>query len=332
MEHRTEPPVGADLITRTTLLERGFSRDEIDTDRRSGELLVIRRGVYSAAGFAELGADQQHAVRARAAVVAAPSLVVSHVSAAVLHGLPVRAAALRRVHLTRPGTSGGRSQPDRVLHVGRLTEAEIVEINGTATTSVARTLSDLARSEPFEAGVMVADAALHREPELVSSVVEALARSRHQRGAAGARRSLFFADGRSESVGESRLRVFCRVAGLPVPDLQCRVRDGSGCVVARTDFAYSEGGLLVEFDGMIKYGALLRDGRTPAQALQAEKAREDALRELGWQVLRVIWADLRDPERLAARFTAAIQRGSRAASANIIVGSIESLPPIRLPR
>ena len=240
--------------------------------------------------------------------------------------------ALRRVHLTRPGSGGGRSQSDRILHTGTLVDSDIVEIDGIRTTSVARTVVDLARIESFEAGVITADAALHRDARIVPAVVDVLARARHQRGTPGARRSLLFADGRSESVGESRLRVFCRVSGLPIPELQCQVRDVSGRFVGRTDLGYPELGLLVEFDGMIKYGGLLLNQRTPVQVLQAEKAREDALRELGWHVLRVVWSDLRDREQLAARFVAAIDRGTRTSRTNAIVGSIDPMPPIRIAR
>jgi very-short-patch-repair endonuclease len=47
---------------------------------------------------------------------------------------------------------------------------------------------------------------------------------------------------------------------------------------------------IVEFDGLIKYGGA--DGR---QALVDEKRREDALRSLGYQVVRLTWRDLYDP-------------------------------------
>jgi hypothetical protein len=43
------------------------------------------------------------------------------------------------------------------------------------------------------------------------------------------------------------------------------------------------------FDGAVKYG----DGAT--NAMIAEKAREDRLRDLGYQVVRVCWADLTQP-------------------------------------
>jgi very-short-patch-repair endonuclease len=47
---------------------------------------------------------------------------------------------------------------------------------------------------------------------------------------------------------------------------------------------------IVELDGLVKYAGA--DGR---QALIDEKRREDALRSLGYHVVRLIWRDLHDP-------------------------------------
>ena len=47
-----------------------------------------------------------------------------------------------------------------------------------------------------------------------------------------------------------------------------------------------------EFDGRIKYGRLLKPGQTAADAVYAEKLREDLLRDLGFQVVRWTWIDL----------------------------------------
>ncbi|MFI6677673.1 hypothetical protein [Kribbella sp. NPDC050470] len=54
------------------------------------------------------------------------------------------------------------------------------------------------------------------------------------------------------------------------------------------------GELVVEFDGALKYGET-------AEAVIAEKWREDRLREHGYQVARVIWPDLDRPRATAAR-------------------------------
>ena len=47
-----------------------------------------------------------------------------------------------------------------------------------------------------------------------------------------------------------------------------------------------------EFDGLVKYGRLLQPGQAPAEAVVAEKLREDALRDQDLRVVRWTWTDL----------------------------------------
>ena len=83
------------------------------------------------------------------------------------------------------------------------------------------------------------------------------------------------------------------------------ISDADGAVLARVDFVVGEC-VVVEFDGAMKYaGAAGRD------ALVREKAREDALRELGFEVVRITWADLDHPERIVARIRRAVARAER---------------------
>jgi very-short-patch-repair endonuclease len=78
--------------------------------------------------------------------------------------------------------------------------------------------------------------------------------------------------------------------GLPAPELQAEIRDVGGRLVGWVDFLFREQRLIVEFEGRVKY-----DGADGRDALFREKRREDALRALGYQVVRLIWRDLHDP-------------------------------------
>jgi very-short-patch-repair endonuclease len=116
---------------------------------------------------------------------------------------------------------------------------------------------------------------------------------------------LSLVDGRSESVGESRLRVHLSALGIPVVP-QVVIRDGSGGVVARVDLWVEGTGVVVEFDGRVKHTEGGPD------ALFAEKRREDRLRRLGYVVVRVTWSDLARPDRVIAW----IRQAQRAAPEN----------------
>lgn len=150
---------------------------------------------------------------------------------------------------------------------------------------------DLGRTVPFEQAVAAGDRALQlglgRDDLTVT--LGALAR---WPGVPRARRVVDFLDADSESPGESVSRVRIFEGGLPAPVLQRRVFDEMGALVGRTDFCWDEHRTIGEFDGKIKYGRLLKPGQSIVDVVAAEKEREDALRDLGWQVVRWIWADL----------------------------------------
>ena len=117
----------------------------------------------------------------------------------------------------------------------------------------------------------------------------------------------------SQSIGESRFRHLCFCHHLPEPQLQWHVYDADGHLVGITDFAWPEHRLLGEFDGKQKYDQLLRPGQSPADAVFAEKKREDRLREVtDFGMIRFVWADLYSPDKTAARLRSKL--GSRFAA------------------
>ena len=126
-------------------------------------------------------------------------------------------------------------------------------------------------------------------------------------GARAAGRVIAFADGGSESVGESRSRVMLHREGLPRPELQMTVCDEDGIFLGRADFGYRRRKVLGEFDGRVKYQNGLR-ADDPGEVVFREKQREDALRAAGWAVVRWIWADLDEPAAVVHRLRRALDR------------------------
>lgn len=113
------------------------------------------------------------------------------------------------------------------------------------------------------------------------------------------------------SPDETSKRLLVRPAGDLVPrPLQLEVRDHHGRPVGRADFAWEEHRTLGEFHGRVKYGRLLKPGQGPGDAVYAEKLREDALRDLGWQVVRWTYADLTSPEVVVDRLRRAFARSA----------------------
>jgi hypothetical protein len=291
------------LWLRRELLTEGICDDELGRARRQGQALTVRRGAYVGSADERLRDPLAlHLLTVHAAVrQLPPRAVVSHVSAAVLHGLDIWAVPLTRVHVTRSRSSGGRSGRHLHLHTAPLDADEVDEVGGVQTTTVARTVVDLARSVPFEQAVVSADAALRIGLVDAAELRHAVDRAAHRPGNRRARRVVEFADGRSESVGESRSRVALQRAGVPAPALQHEVRSATGLLVARVDFWWAARATVGEFDGAVKYRRLLRPGQDAGDAVFAEKIREDAVRAEGVRVVRWTWRELDDFATVVAR-------------------------------
>lgn len=306
---RDEGPTGAidDMsIQRTTqLLNDGLNHRQLTASARRGEYVRVRHGAWSQAAAA--GDVEQHKfLIAGTWPLLGDQAILSHDSAAVLHGLPVWRSGLERVSITRAsGGHGGRTRHLRVQQAP-ITAGEVVELSGYRVTSLERTAFDLARTLSYERAVAVLDAALHAkaEPQVLADLAQ---QATNRRGVGVARRALAFADRRAESVAESISRVRMAEVGLPAPELQFEVVD-HGIWIARVDFAWLDCRVVGEFDGRVKYAG------TPdqvAQAVMDEKARHSALEDAGWIIVRWTWSELFDRPRFRARIQTALDDGRK---------------------
>jgi hypothetical protein len=272
---------------------------------RAGAFVTIARGVFLPThAWKALSVDEQYLARVHA--VAATS-TAQHVhafeSAAALWRLPIIGAWPAKVHiLADDGVSRSRAQWTAHARDG---VAETRQVEGLEVTTLARTVVDIARTRPLSVSVAMADAALSatrrdRATELDLRLEIGRASSY---GLARARHAVDFADGRSESAGESLSRVGIHVLGLPAPQLQHEFRDAEGSMFV--DFWWPEFNLVGEFDGFGKYlRSELLNGQSTADALMKEKRRENRLRALGPSVVRWEWADALNLRLLEAKLRA----------------------------
>jgi hypothetical protein len=296
------------LVLRRDAVRNGWSDGELARLVRRGEWSRIRRGAYRDGPRPE-GPLARHRLAVAATLAAVHrTAVVSHQSAAVLHGFPLWEVALDRVHVTRRPPGWHDRSPTLCVHVARLRDEEVVQLAGVPVTDPVRTALDLARSQPFEVAVVSLDAALRRGLVTRDGLADRAFDIAGTRGSRAAARAIAFADGRSESVGESRSRVLLQRLGLPSPTLQHEITTTGGRFLGRADFAWEEQRVVGEFDGRVKYGRYRRPGEEPGDAVFREKRREDAIRDEGWTVVRWTWSDLADPNGLAGRLRRALDR------------------------
>jgi hypothetical protein len=285
-------------------LLRHLDRATVDRLVGLGELERVRGGMYvDGRRFTAADPVTRHVMTARAvAGLLGSGYAVSHLSAVALHGLPVLRSDLGKVHVSLVGAGKCRSD-DRLQVYAALPSDLVVDVGGTPAVAPAVAVVQSAASAGIRAGVVAADAALAGRVTR-DDLEAALGVARVGRGRRAAARVVDMADGCSESPGESWTRLVLTAAGLPTPELQALIQDETGSVVARVDFLFPAQRVVVEFDGAVKYGGAAQRGQL---ALIAEKRREDAIRRLGFVVVRLTWGDLSSPERVRALVLAAMR-------------------------
>jgi len=303
-------------FSRQDAVESGYTVSQIRERLRNGQWISLRRGLYAEwvdrAGsppWERKAAEHRLAVHAAVRALAGSGVVISHQSAVALHGLPTWGLDLDLVHVTRTDRSHGRTLAKTSHHVGELPIRAVTTTDGLPTTTIARAVVEASCSAGYEAAVALCDGALQSGRVTKADLTEELNQMVGWPGTGTALAAVAFADGRSESVGESRLRVLMDNHGLPEPELQ--VQFSANDFVARVDFYFRQYEVVVEFDGMIKY----RD--EAVDSVVREKQREDRLRSTGVLVVQVTWDDLNHPHRLTRRILQAFAWSEAAAKRRV---------------
>jgi len=284
------PPPG--VSSRAQLLAAGV-RPSTEGWHRLRRAHYIERSRF----FASHHRERLAAEAAAAVLRLSGDAAASHETAAVLHGLPVLGLRNQRsVHVTRVRRYQGLTPlPGLLVHNAGLPEEHLCVVDGVATTSVARTVVDLARRRPFRAGVVAADAALHLGLCTGDELLRVLDDCFGWPGIVKARGVVRFADDRAESPLESISRVALVRRGLPMPELQVVIG------FDRVDFFWPAWNVVGEADGLEKY--------TGIACIVREKEREERLREYGCHLVRWLWAEAyRRPDALGDRVWVVLTR------------------------
>lgn len=284
---------------------RGCGCSEADLDRwvAKGLARSLWRGILSFNPEPDDAGGRNRELALAVSIVYGERVVVSHHSALLVSGLPTYGVDLASVRLTR--LNGGDSLLSPPVRISRsAVRLPMREVGGARVVTDAMAVAQVAAESGIEAAVVAGDAALYRRSVTISEFTEAAGLLGPLRGSGRVHQAIALLDARSESPGESLLRMIGHRAGLELVP-QFDVRTPSGEFVARADFRVAGTPVLIEFDGRLKYQS--------QEALFAEKRREDAIRALGWVVLRIVWADLSDPDQIVSRIRAAVDLEAKRA-------------------
>jgi very-short-patch-repair endonuclease len=246
-------------------------------------------GVRAPAGSAAASLED----RARQfAVRMPPWQFFSHSTALALVGVPLpsdRRSALLHVAAHRP-----RREPRVAGVVGhRLGEGEpdVREVEGLRVEAPARAWRHAASWWTHDDLVVAGDALVGRNGLLTLEDLTAEVARGAGRGYATLVAALADVRAGAESPTETRLRLVLQRAGLPEPALNLDLRTPRGRFVARLDLAYLEWGVAVEYDGRQR-------GESTAR-FERDVDLWDAIRQEGWELVRILRHHLRDDGRAA---------------------------------
>lgn len=299
------------VFLRREALAHGYDDKQLRSAYRSGIIERVRHGAYVASDVWH-AADtlERYRLLCHATLEShGPDVVLSHTSAAAMHGLALWNADIRQVHLTRLDQQTTRQSHDVKYHRGTLPDGQIERLeSGRLVCTPARAALEHASLAGVEQGMVVLDSYLHLFDRGSRDSMEEIRQTcRNWPGTAKLQIALRLARPGAESVGESRLRFLCWEYHLPEPDLQVKVVDAGGRLIGTTDFGWPDHRVLGEFDGKVKYEAYLRPGESPADVVFREKQREDRIRErTGFAMIRFVWADLSSRRTTAQRIRRAL--------------------------
>lgn len=226
------------VISRRQLLAIGISPDTIERARARRRLHSVHQGVYS---LVAPRARPPLAAEQAALLACGPGALLSHHSAARLHGLRIGGRA-QPIHVTTTD-SHRRTRAGIVVHrTIKLPRREHHRVQGLPATSVARTLLDLAPLLSDRQLAPLVDQALRGTSR--TRLLETLDRHPRRPGTPRLRRLLDPARPSEDtwSKAEARLLAAIRRAHLPTPEANVPI----GSYIA--DLLWREQRVIVEYD------------------------------------------------------------------------------------
>lgn len=265
------------IVTRKQLQDAGISDKALRRRVGSGWLQRRHRGVYQVGPVAGAMTAEMAAILA-----CGSSAVISHESAARLHGIPISGTSDAPVDISVP-SQVFRSHPRiRVHRVQELSHQDITQIEHVPVVTPARTICDLAAVLATR-DLEVALAFSLREHMVSEKVLrECAQRSGRRRGVARILSILDTEQGPAftRSEAEARFLELIRGTGIREPRTNARA---AGLEV---DFLWRRERVIVEVDGYQYHGNRHR--------YQGDRTRDQRLAAEGYQVIRITWQDITD--------------------------------------
>ncbi|MET0475530.1 MAG: DUF559 domain-containing protein [Mycobacterium sp.] len=261
-------------VATTGQLRRLLTRRGLESAANRGDVVKVWSGVYARREIDDVIRLRGLDLRAGA------SVAVCLGTAARAYGFDTEDVI--DLHVLNPEPGQLRCADGLVVH--RRDGAPLTTVDGRQATSPAWTAVEVARALRRPRALATLDAALRsgtcdRREMSVAAVAQA-----GRRGIVAVRDLIPLAAAAAESPMESESRLMMIDGGLPMPELQYEVTDRSSRSW-RLDFAWVAAKLAVEYDGF--------DFHSTPEALARDRQKRAALVELGWNVMSIVFDDVR---------------------------------------
>lgn len=271
-KEKSEDRAGAAFYTCAAGMAAGMTGHQLRNPRRATGVWGVR-----------CDDDSMDRRRERAALALAPKGALSHLSAAVIHGLPLPPglAEASPVSVMVPANSR-RIRRKAVRSRRGLERRRTVGADNLPVTVLSDTWADLAGVLDEADLIAVGDAIVSRGGEDAMQALQAVVA---ERSARHARNTVLMQKAlpRIRSGSASRMESLCRVAfedhGLPEPELNAEVRDAHGEWLATVDFLWRHERVIVEYQSAAHHEA---HGQRVA-----DEERRRQLEALGYRVIFV---------------------------------------------
>jgi hypothetical protein len=281
----------AGAFTYAQALAAGFPNATIGRRTASGAWARLHPGVYVLAG----APSTRRTALWGAVLAAGPGAVVSHESAALLHG--AERLQQKPITLTNPHRAHHRLATVFVHQIDDLVAAHRTEIDGLPVSRPARAVVELAASQPAATIGRVADDLVRLRKTTYGGIAAVfgqvlrpgkpglvkVARVLEERG-----------DGHVPPASELERALFDALdaGGLPPPTRQLPL-PGRGGISGIADGGYLDAQMILEADG--------RRWHSRVEAARADRARDAQVVRAGWVPLRFVYEQIvHDPAEVCA--------------------------------
>jgi very-short-patch-repair endonuclease len=266
------------------LIAAGGSARWVEHRVARGWLRRLHRGVYLVGPL-----EAEHSRAMAATLATGPGAPISLYPAAVLWGLrPPRDGPM---HVTVAGDR--RNRDGIVIHRATLHPEDVTRRHGIPVTSAARTLLDLAATEPTRELELALNEAELMHRVSTPSLNEQFSRYPRHRGTAALKEAIQTDPAFTRSEAERRALDLIRRARLPAPETNAQIHGHE------VDLLWRQQRLVVEIDGYAYHSA--------RRSFERDRRRDQTLIAGGHRVIRITWRQIhREPETLVATLATAL--------------------------